>query len=224
MSSFFDERAAASYIDGPPRKVPGYMDLLRMTGMLLAERTPPQARVLVLGAGGGLEIKALADAHPQWSFDGVDPSGPMLRLAENTILPHGARVALHEGYIDTAPAGPFDAATCLLTLHFVPGDQRLDTLRQIRQRLKPGASFVAAHISFSQTEPERSLWLRRHVAYGSPEGTPPAQLENGARALGEKLPILAPEAEEALLAEAGFSGITPFYAAFSFRGWVAYAQ
>ena len=35
--------------------------------------------------------------------------------------------------------------------------------------------------------------------------------------------ILAPEHDEAILCEAGFSNVSLFYAAFSFRGWVAYA-
>lgn len=223
MSSYFDERAAASYIDGPPKKVPGYDGLLRMTSLLLAERAPDNARVLVLGAGGGLETRALADAHPEWSFDGVDPSAPMLAVARQTTGEHAARVRLHEGYIDAAPQGPFDAATCLLTLHFIAREQRLETLRQIRQRLRPGAPFIAAHISFSQTEPKRSQWLRRHVAYGSPDGTPAAQIEISAQSFGEKLPILAPDEDEDLLRQAGFTGITQFYAAMSFRGWLAYA-
>ena len=42
-------------------------------------------------------------------------------------------------------------------------------------------------------------------------------------AIGTRLTILSPEEEEAMLAEAGFTGITPFYAAFTFRGWLAYA-
>jgi tRNA (cmo5U34)-methyltransferase len=37
------------------------------------------------------------------------------------------------------------------------------------------------------------------------------------------LTILPPEEEEAMLAEAGFADVTLFYAALSFRGWVAYA-
>ena len=43
----------------------------------------------------------------------------MLKLAERTLGPLGARVQLQHGYIDDAPDGPFDAATCLLTLHFL---------------------------------------------------------------------------------------------------------
>lgn len=221
--SFFNEQAAASYIDGPPRQVPGYAGLLRMATLLLAERVPADARVLVLGAGGGLELRAFADAQPNWSFDGVDPSGPMLQLAAKTTTEHSSRIRLHEGYVDTAPDGPFDAATCILVFHFMTSEQRLDALRQLRRRLKPGAPFVLAHISFPQTEPERSLWIARHVAFGAAAGLTPEQTESARQAIGTRLSILDPAEEEALLGDAGFADITQFYAAFSFRGWVAYA-
>ena len=223
MTPPFSGPAVHSYADGPPRQVPGFAGLHRMTTMLLAERMPADGRVLVLGAGGGLELKAFADAHPGWSFDGVDPSADMLRLAVEMVAPHADRVRLHQGYIDGAPDGPFDAATSILTFHFIPREQRLETLKQIRRRLKSGAPFVLAHISFAQTEPERSIWIARHVAFGAPDGTDPAQLQSSREAIGSRLSILAPEEEEAMLREAGFSGVSLFYAGLSFRGWVAYA-
>ncbi len=216
----FGTAHARSYAEAPPRQVPGFASLHRMTSMLLAERVPTHGRVLVLGAGGGLELKALADDHAGWTFDGVDPSAEMLRTAGQIVGPHSARVRLHQGYIDAAPEGPFDGATCLLTLHFVSRDQRLETLRQIRRRLAPGAPFVVAHISFSQIEPERSLWISRHVAFG---GTDPANLERAKQAIATKLSILSPEEDEAMLREAAFSNISLFYAGLSFRGWVGYA-
>lgn len=192
--------------------------------MLLAERTPVDGRVLVLGAGGGLELNALAHAHPGWSFDGVDPSADMLRLAEQSTRQHADRIRLHHGTIEKAPEGPFDAATSLLVFHFIARDQRLDTLRQLHRRLKPGAPLVVAHISFAQTEPERSQWIARHVAFGAPDGADTAQLDASRRAIATRLSILAPEDEEAMLQEAGFSNITLFYVGLSFRGWVSYAD
>ncbi len=216
----FDAAHARSYAEGPPRQVPGFTSLHRMTSMLLAERIPLHGRVLVLGAGGGLELKALADDHAGWTFDGVDPSADMLRTAEQIVGPHSARMRLHHGYIDAAPEGPFDGATCLLTLHFVPRDQRLKTLQQIHRRLVPGAPFAVAHISFPQTEPERSMWISRHVAFG---GTDPANVESAKRAIASKLSILSPEEDEAMLREAGFSDVSLFYAGLSFKGWVGYA-
>jgi tRNA (cmo5U34)-methyltransferase len=117
--AFSDPQAVAHYADGPPRLVPGFTGLQRMIMLLLAERAPDDARVLVLGAGGGLEIKVFAEARPGWSFDGVDPSDAMINLARETLGPLTARAALHRGLIDIAPEGPFDAATCILTLHFI---------------------------------------------------------------------------------------------------------
>jgi tRNA (cmo5U34)-methyltransferase len=37
------------------------------------------------------------------------------------------------------------------------------------------------------------------------------------------LPILAPEDDERLFADAGFTGVGLFYVGFAFRGWVGYA-
>lgn len=219
----FDAHAAGTYAEGPPRQVPGFAGLHRMVTLLLAERMPPDGRLLVLGAGGGLELKAFAEAQPHWSFDGVDPSADMLRLAERMVAPHAERMRLHEGFVDAAPEGPFDAACSLLTFHFIPREERLATLLQIRRRLRPGAPLVLAHVSFPQAEPERSLWIARHVAYGARDGTDPAQLESARQAIATRLTILAPQEEEAMLREAGLCGVNLFYAGFSFRGWVAYA-
>jgi tRNA (cmo5U34)-methyltransferase len=219
----FDSQVSSAYTSGPPRQVPGYAGLLRMTTMLLAERVPAAGRVLVLGAGGGLELKAFADAHDGWAFDGVDPSGEMLKLAEATVGEHLPRVRLHMGTIEGAPKGPFDGASCILTFHFIAREQRLETLREIRRRLTPGAPFVLAHISFPQTEPERSQWIARHVGFGATDPIDPAQVERFREAIGTRLTILAPEEEEAMLREAGFTDVSLFYAGFSFRGWVGYA-
>lgn len=222
VSYFSDPQTVARYAEGPVRQVPGFRALQQMTGVLLAERTPDEAHVLVLGAGGGLELKALADTQPRWHFCGVDPSAEMLALAERTLGPLAERVDLHEGYIDSAPSGPFDAATCLLTLHFVPEDERRRTLAAVHARLKPGAPFVVAHHSFAQGEGDKAKWLARYAAFAVASGIPAAQAERAADAVNERLPILSPEQDEAMLREAGFVDVDLFYAGFTFRGWVAY--
>lgn len=219
----FTGDAAANYAEGPARMVPGFADLHRMMTMLLAESVPRTGRVLVHGAGGGLEMRSLAAAQSGWTFDGVDPSAEMLDTARRTVAPHADRMRFHHGYIDAAPEGPFDAATSLLTFHFITADQRLGTLRDIRRRLRPGAPFVLAHISFPQTEPDRSTWIARHVAFGAAQAATPAQRAASEKAIAERLTILPPDEEEAMLHQAGFSRVSLFYAAFSFRGWISYA-
>ncbi len=65
LASFNNPEHARRYGDGPRRFIPGFADLHRMTAILLAERASDDARILVLGAGGGLELRAWADAHPE---------------------------------------------------------------------------------------------------------------------------------------------------------------
>ncbi|MFM9851078.1 MAG: class I SAM-dependent methyltransferase [Hyphomicrobiaceae bacterium] len=223
MDAFSDPQAVARYAEGPPRLVPGFADLQRMVTLLLAERAPDDARVLVLGAGGGLEIKAFAEARPGWRFDGVDPSAEMLKLAQLTIGAFAARARLHHGLIDSAPEGPFDAATCILTLHFIEREERRRTLDEVWRRLKPGAPFAVAHFSFPQGPGDRGLWLARYAAFAVASGVEPSQMENARSAIAARLSILAPEDDEQLLRDAGFSEVSLFYAGFAFRGWVAYA-
>jgi len=81
LDQFEDAAAIAHYAEGPPRFLPGFDAMHRMTGVLLAETMAPKGQLLVLGAGGGLEIEALAREHSGWHFTGIDPARPMLDLA-----------------------------------------------------------------------------------------------------------------------------------------------
>ncbi len=127
-SPFNDPQAVRSYADRTAHLVPGFTDMQRMAMLLLAEHASEDAQVLVVGAGGGLELKLFAQAHPGWRFVGVDPSREMLQLARTTLGVLAERVHFHEALVESASAGPFDVAACLLTLHFLPDAERLATL------------------------------------------------------------------------------------------------
>ena len=219
---FSNPTLVAGYAIETPRKVPGLADLHRMASLLLAEPAGATARMLVVGAGGGLELRAMAEAQPGWHFVGVDPSAAMLDIARQTAAPFLDRIELLEGFVADAPAGPFDGATCLLTLHFLDAEERLKTLKQIRNRLKPGAALVVAHHSRLDGD-NLERWLARSIAFGDRAGLDPARAATSAAMMAERLPLLTIAEDEALLAEAGFTDVSMFYAALSFRGWVAVA-
>jgi tRNA (cmo5U34)-methyltransferase len=162
--------------------------------------------------------------HPRWTFDAVDPSAAMLDLAVQTLGDNAVRVRMHHGYIDDAPPGPFSAATSLLTLHFLTHDERRRTVTQVRRRLAPGAPFVVVHLSIPQRDDtERTLWIDRHMAYLRAGGIDTAGLAKARAAVESEVPVLSPEQDRAILQEAGFTAVTEFFSAFSFRGWVCYA-
>lgn len=223
MSSFSDQKAIAGYAENAIRRVPGLHDIHRMAALLLAERAPANGHVLVVGAGGGMELNVFARLFPNWTFDGVDPSAEMLDMARTNLGSLMSRVQLHHGFIDAAPMGPFDAASCLLTLHFTNEAERYRTLCEVHTRLKPGGALVAVHYSISQHSAERNLWLSRCAEFAVLSGIAAEQAKASAVAIGKQLPILSPAQDEALMRKAGFSNISTFYIGLGFRGWVAYA-
>ncbi len=223
-NSFDNPPPAHEYADRVTQMVPAYRDLHRLATVLIDERAPADGRILVLGAGGGLETKAFGDARPGWTFDAVDPAAAMLDLAADILGPAASRVRMHHGYIDDAPAGPFDAATSLLTLHFLEPDERRRTAAQVRRRLAPGAPFVVAHLSFPQRDDaERDLWMRRHAANLIATGVDPVHAERTRTTVLAEVPVLTPDEDREILADAGFTDVTEFFSAFTFRGWVGYA-
>lgn len=210
---------AETYLEATLQKVPGLVDLHRMTMLLLSERAPAQARILVVGAGGGMELKALGEAQPGWRLTGVDPSAPMLDLARRTTKGIAERIEVVEGTVDAVSSSGFDGATCLLVLHFLNRDARLHLLEEIRRRLKPRSRLVVVH--HTSGNGDAALWLTRSAAFADGEGDYSAKALTAGAAMAEGLPLLSGDEEEALLHEAGFRDIQLFYAAFSFGGWAA---
>jgi tRNA (cmo5U34)-methyltransferase len=54
-------------------------------------------------------------------------------------------------------------------------------------------------------------------------GFPADRMAKAVGAIRDGLPVLSPQDDEALMGEAGLRDVSPFYAALTFRGWVAYA-
>ncbi len=224
--NFTDPAFIERYLrDGPAAFAPGHAGLLQMVYVLLAETMPEDGRVLVVGAGGGLETRALAERAPGWRFTGVDPSPQMLALAGVVAGPAaGDRLELVEGEVAAAPAGPFDAATCLCVLGVLPDDgAKLGLLQGAHGRLKPGAPFLLVDQCLDRAAPDFDLRLDRYAAYARASGVD-AEVVAGARAtMAASTTVVSRARDEALLTEAGFRDAEVFYVGFAWTGWIAYA-
>jgi len=218
---FKDAGHARTYADRPRKIIPGFDGLHRIMAQLLLETSPE--RTLVLGGGGGLELKTLISALPEGRFCAVDPAAEMIAQGR-AYLGDPASVDWVEGYIFDAPEGPFDAATCLLTLHFVPDDgAKLETLKAIRARLKPNAPFVIAHLSIDKNDPASGRRFDRYLKFGSDSDMDPTVLKEAHERVRTHLNCVGPARDEELLREAGFQGVEPVFRGLYWCGWVAYA-
>jgi tRNA (cmo5U34)-methyltransferase len=134
------------------------------------------------------------------------------------------RVTLHEGYIEDAPEGPFDGATCILTMHFIIGeDRKLETLREIRRRLRPGARFILVALSMEPSGPDFEKWRSRFLRWVLDAGMDPTDASERHERLATGFHLVSPQRQAELLEEAGFTEVDPFFAALCWRGWTATA-
>jgi tRNA (cmo5U34)-methyltransferase len=220
-----DPEWVARYIHvGPPAFLPGHAGMLQMAGILLAERMPDDGRLLIVGAGGGLETRYLAGFAKGGRFTGVDPSPTMLDLARTIAGPvAGDRLNLIAGTVSDAPSEPFDAATCILVMGLIPDDgSKLKTLKEIYGRLKTGAPFILVDQCIDRLASDVALRLDRYAAYARASGVDAETVSVAREKLAWNDCIVAPDRKEALLTEAGFKAIETFYVGMAWRGWVAY--
>lgn len=218
---FKDPDHARTYAERPKKIIPGFDGLHRIMAQLMAEASP--AHTLVVGGGGGLELQTLIRALPEGRFCAVDPSAEMIAQGK-AYISDPASVDWIEGYVFDAPEALFDAATCMLTLHFVPDDgAKLETLKAIHSRLKPGAPFVIAHLSIDKTDPASGRRFDRYLKFSSDSDLDPKVLKEAHERVRTELNCVGPARDEELLREAGFSGVEPVFRGFYWCGWVAYA-
>jgi tRNA (cmo5U34)-methyltransferase len=204
---------------------PGRRAIFAIVEASLLELLPGgPAKILVVGAGGGEEILRLGLDNPHWSFVGVDTYQPMVelarrRLAESSV---GARSQVHATTIEDLDDREFDAATCILTAHFVPDDgPKLAFFKSIRTRLKKGAPLAIVDgvgvTGEAQTELLRRIWKRHAIRNGVAEDVAAANAQNFA-----KVAVVSEDRQEELLTTAGFERLTPIFRGLSIKGWLAF--
>jgi tRNA (cmo5U34)-methyltransferase len=221
-----DRALSASYEQGPRWFIPGYDVSHAIAAVLLRDRIGERGRILVVGAGGGVELSLFAAECAGWSFVGVDPSREMLEQARLKLETRAAsgRVSLVQGYVEDAPRERFDAATAFLCLNFIPDDgRRRDALREVHSRLVPGGPFLMINGCSEMNTPRFEEDLRLYAAFARRNGAPAEAIGNALRMQRESLFYVSRAREEELLEEAGFRDLRLFYCGLWIHGWLACA-
>jgi tRNA (cmo5U34)-methyltransferase len=160
MPTFTGEQAT-HYNDRITRLVPGYELLHQLTNAQLKATLKDNAHILVVGAGTGKEILALAALNPTWQFTAQDTSSDMLAIAKQAFEEHGIakRVNVIEGELDKLSTKA-DAALSLLVMHFLKDDgSKKQLLKNIKANLNKGANLFISDLMKPETDFEREAQI-----------------------------------------------------------------
>jgi tRNA (cmo5U34)-methyltransferase len=189
---------------------------------LILKNAPVRAHVLCVGVGTGAEILSLANAFPEWTFVGVDPSIGMLDVCRKKLSNAGVlnRCELIHGYVHEVPPGEnFDAALSILVAHFVKREDRLSFYQAMCSRLRTNGILINTEISFDLDSPEFPLMLKNWEAVQSMMGATPESIANLSLQLREMLSVISPKDTEDLLKQSGVHLPVRFFQAFMICGW-----
>jgi tRNA (cmo5U34)-methyltransferase len=224
----FDRDRASQYDLDIRRAIPGYESLHGMTQSLLQTSLSKSARLLIVGSGTGMELINYSKPNPEWLLTGVDPAAEMMAIAQAELADQGLQeqVDLHTGYVNNLPETELmDAATLMLVMHFLPDDgAKLQLLKDIAQRLKPGAKFILADLygdqSASYFNQFTKAWQALYFSQLDDETRIKAEA-NFQTSISNSIYFVTEARILELLEAAGFSQINQFYNAFLFGGWIA---
>lgn len=224
----FHDQRAQRYDDTVRKVIPGYENLHAMAQFLLEDLLPPDAHLLVAGSGTGEEILRLAQHHPDWRFTGVDPALPMQERAKQRLAAGGAlaRTQLVCGQVaDLEPLPLFDAATCLLVMHFLQDDGAKEKLlTDIAKRLKSGAPLLLADLHGASDTPRFARMLAAWTRWQLAHDVDPVEVEKGLKHVAKDVHFVSETRLFKLLHQAGFKDVEHFHQAFLFGGWLAFRQ
>jgi tRNA (cmo5U34)-methyltransferase len=193
----------------------GYDLLFTLTHCFLRALRRPNLDLLVVGAGGGAEIERFLPDNPGWRLTGVDPSQDMLDLAHAKAENVGvlSQVSLVRGTVEElSPHVRFDAATCLLVLHFLPDAGKRTLLQGIRERLQPEAPVLVASGGRVNDGGLRDDLVGAWQQHGELLGMPAERMATTIDRLMAQQPDMTTDDDHVrLLLEAGFARVASYF-------------
>lgn len=225
VTAHFDAKRANVYESKIRRIVPGYEVMHDLSLNLLLNCLPPQANILVAGAGTGQEVLAYANANPTWQITGVDPTEKMLSVAHERVDEQNLRnkIYLKLGKVkDLPPDQYFEAATSILVMQFIPDDgAKNEYLTEISSRLKSGGKFIIIDLVGDKASKEFNMFLSTWEARQLHIGENKEEVKKDFEHIGRDLQFITENRMNDLLQGNGFREIHKFFQAYLFSGWIA---
>ncbi len=223
----FNSDKANAYDENIMKVIPGYQTSHELSRYLLENILSDSSSILISGCGTGKEIVDYSINNPLWQFLGFDPSETMLSTAEEKVQIHSCakRVRLVKGVIDDVLETDFDAATSILVIQFLPGDDAIqEFLNKISAKLKPGAPLVLVYLEADKETNEylilNSAWKTQQLCTRSDGQSVIEEFKQR----DSDMQYVSQEKVELLIKNAGFSKPIKFYQAYLLAGQIAFKK
>lgn len=224
----FDGDYGRAYEDLAHRVIPGYRTLFPMVAALADPALPPGGRLLVVGAGTGIELATFRRVRPDLHLTGLDPSAQMLELARRRLAADddAARtgpgsVELRLGLVRDLPVRPrFHAATIINVLHFLPDDgEKASLLKGVADRLRAGGLLVLFDLHGEPGAPEHERAMEAWRRYWRIMNLAEEEIPRFEERISTGIHFASARRIADLAEQAGFGPPRRFFRSLLYGGW-----
>lgn len=218
----FDNATTAVFADMIRRSVPGYANVIAMTGVIAAEHAKPGTSLYDLGCSLGAGLRAMSqNTDPSCHLIGVDNSKAMLQACRQKIETLPQKVELLEQDITKIDVQNASVIALNYTLQFIKPRQRQATINQLYRGLLPGGALILSekvHHEETQKQQEIEHW---YYAFKRQNGYSELEIAQKRNALENVLITDTSNEQQARLEKAGFRRVYPWFQQLNFVSFIA---
>jgi tRNA (cmo5U34)-methyltransferase len=222
----FDADVARVFPDMARRSVPGYAELVGLTGLIARRAVRPGTKCYDLGCSlGAVTRELLLQTPPDVSVIAVDASEAMIegmgvRLAG---VPGIERLVSLCTDLESVEVGGAGLVVLNLTLQFIPPERRDALMARLRAGLVPGGTLVLAEKVEIPDAKGGRLMRTLHEDFKRANGYSELAISRKRAALERVLVPETVETHEQRFLDAGFAGHLRWFQNLNFVAWVAWS-
>ena len=221
----FNDRVAEVFDDMLDRSIPYYRGVIEGMAQLLACRPRQRSTIYDLGCSTGTTLLELCRRLPadQFQFVGIDNAPAMLEKARKkcTMFGKSTRIQFHEDDISTCPLPDAAAIICNYTMQFLRPMTRLAFVKRIYAALPEDGIFILSEKTISHAKRLNRDFIDIYHNFKRQQGYSELEIAAKREALENVLIPFSLEENTALLRDAGFAEIEPYFKWFNFTSLVA---
>lgn len=218
----FDQEVASAFDDMLRRSIPGYGAMRRLVHDVGRRFVRPGTDVVDLGCSRGEALAPYVGTGVRCV--GVEVSPPMLAAARARFADEIARgevelldLDLRRGY----PQVEASLTLSVLTLQFVPREERPRIVREVYDHTLRGGAFVLVEKVRGESEEADRVLVELHHDFKRAQGYTQEEIDRKRMQLEGVLVPVEPAWNEELLRGAGFDAVVCFWRTLNFAAWLA---
>ena len=221
----FNDRVAEVFDDMLTRSIPYYRTVIDGMAQLLACHLAPGSTLYDLGCSTGTTLLELARRLPDLGvqYIGIDNAPAMLDKArrKSAMFNKNEVLHFHQADITCCPLPQAAGVICNYTLQFLRPLTRQPFVRRIYEALPAGGVFFVSEKTISHAGRLNRDFIEIYHAFKKKQGYSELEIAAKREALENILIPFSLKENIALLQEAGFEEIEPFFKWFNFTAIVA---